>query len=125
LLFHPGNIFKLHKIWIKSKEKPKDLFLSSADSEKVFNSIKIGKYPKLTFNLEGLFPGSETDAKQAKKFGLDKFLLLSIPVFERYFELKTDFGLKAPKSKLQATLFDISYILGSPRIAVVATKYGI
>ncbi|HHT9145934.1 MAG: S8/S53 family peptidase [Candidatus Brocadiaceae bacterium] len=105
LFFFESNIRTKHLEWIKSKKIPKNIYIKKELYKDIFSKFKTKKFPRLQFTLTRLFPGSETDFKSSKKFGLHKFLLLTIPIFERQFEARTT------ANKLYAKLFDASYEL--------------
>lgn len=104
LLFYRQKIWNLHKQWLTKRKIPV-FFIQKPVINRLFADIKKRKYPRLQFKLEQLYPGSENDYKNAKKFGLHKFLLLTIPVYERQFKRRTT------NTRFQATMFEIAYIL--------------
>lgn len=105
LLFAKKEIWQIHSNWIKNKRLGTELYLDKAEVAKLLDDIKQKKYPSPPFKLEQLFPGSEADFKHAKKFGLHKFLLLTLPIFQRQFERKTS------KNRFNAVMHEISYKL--------------
>jgi subtilisin family serine protease len=105
LLFSTRGIFGAHRAWIREKKPPKNIYLKKAGIKVLFDNLKLKKFPRLPFKLERLFPGSENDFKGAKKFKLDRFLLLTLPIYERQFERRTT------ENQLAARLFEASYKL--------------
>lgn len=105
LLNYKPNIFELHKKWIKTRKLKEPLFFGKSKLSRTLLDIRKKRYPKLPFTLTRLFPGSENDLKNAKKFGLHKFIQLTLPVFERQFERRTS------KPRFSAALFEAAYVL--------------
>ena len=105
LLFFSANVFQHNKNWIKTRKFQSKIYKEKKDYAKIFDDLKIKKYPELPFELERLFPGSENDFKNAKKFKLDKFLHLTLPIFERQFERRTT------SAQMMGDLFEAAYVL--------------
>jgi thermitase len=105
LLNYKPNIFDLHKKWVKTRKQKEPMFFGKDKLSKTLLSIRKKRYPKLPFTLSRLFPGSENDYKSAKRFGLHKFIQLTLPIFERQFERRTS------KPRFEAALFEAAYIL--------------
>jgi Subtilase family len=105
LLFSIRGIFDAQKQWINDKKPPRNIYLRKAEIKARLENLKRREFPQLPFKLERLFPGSENDFKGAKRFKLDRFLVLTLPIFQRQLERRTT------ESKLAARLFEASYKL--------------
>ena len=94
--YFPELFYAKSTVWNSLKQFEKDkkpltqeIYLGNVDLLKRLDKIKQKNYSELPYRLERLFPGSENDFKNAKTFGLHKFLLLKLPVYEKVFKTKT------------------------------------
>ena len=112
--YFPEMLYGRSTIWksikrnvINKKVDTKSLFLEKDNITKRLSVIKQSKFPQLPYRLERLFPGAEKDYKSSKKFGLHRFFLVTLPVYERLFKSKTT------EAQFQRHLFQISKELKS------------
>jgi Subtilase family len=119
MLFFAKDVFDKQKQWKADKKLPQTLYNPKAKYLEAFKEIKQQRYPKLPYTLERLFPGAETNFKNAKKFGLDKFLVLTLPIYLRQFERKTT------AARLQPVLYDIAYKLREIKAIKLASPLNI
>jgi hypothetical protein len=100
LLSYNSQIWKAHERWRQEKKPNRMGIVRKRTLSGRIEDIQEGKHLELPIKLEMLFPGSE-DTNPV--FGLNRFVLLTLPVFKRAFHRQ--FG------KSDGPLYDVAYKL--------------
>lgn len=100
LLWYDDGIWQGHERWKRTKRLPRGGLVQPEDVRKRLLALRRNRSPGLPLRVEPLFEGADS---VKKAFGLTKYVLVTLPVFERAF-------LRRLK-KQRGALFDIAYVL--------------